>query len=263
MTLSITGERSELGALLAESRAAATAGKVHFSVAGQQANTLLHDGHAWKGFTGRMLAATQRALQAAETDGASMLVFASFAFVRAVERGAALAPPLRAAVDAILECEARVLAGPLPACVVRLGYLYGPDSADLRAYRTAFRLYRPYWSGPPKPLQYHVHQRDAASALLAAARPRNAGKIVYATDGRPTSFMQFMDAFANRVGRRTPLHLPLWSKPAARVIIREEHMQQTALPMPPRAPTPGVPGWKPMYPDYRKGLDQVFAAWDA
>jgi AraC-like DNA-binding protein len=51
----------------------------------------------------------------------------------------------------------------VPACVVRVGYLYGPQSADLRAYRTAFRLGRPYWSGPAKALQYHLHQFDAAA----------------------------------------------------------------------------------------------------
>jgi hypothetical protein len=38
-------------------------------------------------------------------------------------------------------------------------------------------------------------------------------------------------------------------------------MQQAALPMPPRAPMPRVPGWKPKFPDYRVGLDQVIEAW--
>ena len=70
-----------------------------------------------------------------------------------------------------------------------------------------------------------------------------------------------MDAFAHRVGRRAPLHLPLFSKPIAKVIIREEHMQKTALGMPRRAPSPRVPGWKPRFPDYRNGLDQVIRVW--
>jgi nucleoside-diphosphate-sugar epimerase len=188
-------------------------------------------------------------------------VHASFAFVHAVERGAELDPPLRSCADAILECEALVLSAPMPACIVRLGYLYGPHSTDLRAYRTAFRLGRPYWSGPAQARQYHLHQLDAASALLAAAKSGTAGKIYYATDGRAVSFMQFMDAFAHRVGRPKPLHLPLYSQPLARWIIRKEHMQQTALPMPRRGPGPRVPGWHPKFGDYRKGLDQVIGAW--
>jgi hypothetical protein len=33
--------------------------------------------------------------------------------------------------------------------------------------------------------------------------------------------------------------------------------------MPAAAPRPGVPGWKPRFADYRKGLDQVISAWAA
>jgi len=261
MSLSITGRRSELGGMLAQRRIASATENIHINLAGQQANTLLHDGHAWKDFARTALAGTRRAMRSAQAGDAPMLVHASFAFVHAVERGASVKEPLRSSVDAILECEALALSGPVPACVVRLGYLYGPESADLRAYRTAFRLGRPYWSGPPKALQYHLHQFDAAAALLAAARPRNEGKILYATDGHAVSFMKLMDAFAHRVGRRTPLHLPLFSKPVAKVIIREDHMQEPALSMPPEAPTPRVSAWKPRFPDYRVGLDQVIDAW--
>jgi nucleoside-diphosphate-sugar epimerase len=261
MNVSITGTRSELGRILARLLAASAVESIHIDLAGQQANSLLHDGHAWNDFARTALAGTRRAMRSARTAGAPMLVHASFAFVHAIERGASVNEPLRSAVDAILECEALALSGLVPACVVRLGYLYGPESRDLRAYRTAFRLGRPYWSGPSKALQYHLHQFDAVAALLAAAKPRNVGKILYATDGHAISFMTLMDAFAHRVGRRTPLHLPLLSKPIAKVIIREEHMQQTALGMPPRAPSPRVPGWKPRFPDYRKGLDQVIEAW--
>jgi nucleoside-diphosphate-sugar epimerase len=261
MTATISGARLELGRVLAEQPVRRTGGAIHVNLFGQQANTLLHDGHAWRDFPRTALAGTGRALRAAQAAGATMLVHASFAFVNAVEQGAAVEEPLRACVDAILECEARVLAGPLPACVVRLGYLYGPETADLRAYRKAFRLGRPYWSGPRTTLQYHLHLHDAAAALLAAAHPRNAGRICYATDGHPASFMTFMDAFAHRVGRRTPLHLPQIAKVLARVIIAEEHMQQAALGMPRAAPLPVVPRWKPRFPDYRQGLDQVIEAW--
>jgi len=261
MTRTITGTRLELGGVLKQQPSRGEGIAAHINVSGQQANTLLHDGHAWKDFPRTMLGTTRRALRAAATAKASMFVHASFAFVGAVEGGASIGQPLQSCVDAILESEALVLAGAMPACVVRLGYLYGPESADLRAYRTAFRLGRPYWSGPTGALQHHIHQLDAAAALLAAARARNAGKTHYATDGHPVSFEQFMDAFAHRVGRPRPLHLPLRSRLLARVIIREEHMQQTALAMPPRAPSPRVPGWKPKFADYRSGLDQVIAAW--
>jgi nucleoside-diphosphate-sugar epimerase len=250
--VSVTGARSELGRLLARRRAPGT---LHINVAGQQANTLLHDGHAWKEFARIALTGVRRALR---TD-ASLLVHASFAFVR----GRPQQDPLRSIAATILECEQLALSGPVPACVVRLGYLYGPDSGDLRAYRKAFRLGRPYWAGARKARQYHLHQYDAVSALLTAAKSRNAGRILYATDGKPVSFMQFMDDFARKVGRRVPLHVPVIAAPVMRLIVREEHMQQTALGMPARAPAPRVPGWQPEFSDYRAGLDQSIATWDA
>jgi nucleoside-diphosphate-sugar epimerase len=250
MSLSITGARSELGRLLLRQRAK---GRVHINVAGEQANTLLHDGHAWKGFARTATAGVRRALRA----DADLLVQASFAFVL----GRPKKDPLRSIAQTIVECERLALSGPVPACVVRLGYLYGPDSRDLRAYRAAFRLGRPYWAGPRKALQYHLHQHDAVSALLAAAVPSNAGRVLYATDGHPVSFMQFMDDFARRIGRRFPLHVPRIAAPLIKFLVREEHMQQVALAMPARAPAPRVPGWKPAFPDYRDGLDQVIEAW--
>jgi hypothetical protein len=72
--MQITGRRSELGALLA---AQAAVGSAHFNVSGQQANTLLHDGHAWQDFSRTALAGVRRALR---TD-TGLLVHASFAFV--------------------------------------------------------------------------------------------------------------------------------------------------------------------------------------
>jgi nucleoside-diphosphate-sugar epimerase len=188
-----------------------------------------------------------------------MLVHASFAFVL----GEPKKDPLRSLAEAILECERLALAAPVPACVVRLGYLYGPESRDLRLYAKAFRLGRPYWAGPKSALQYHLHQHDAVGALLAAVHPRNAGKILYATDNAPASFMQLMDDFARRIGRRFPLHVPRIAAPVMRAIVREEHMQQTALAMPARVPAPRVPGWTPAFADYRAGLDQIIEAWNA
>lgn len=263
--VSISGARSELGGVLARLPARDTDAKVHVNLAGQQANTLLHDGQAWKDFPRTLRAATRRALRDAKAAGASHVVHASFAFVRAAEQGAEVDEPLKSCIDAILEAEAFVLAGPLPACVVRLGYLYGPQSADLRAYRKAFGLGRPYWSGESAALQHHLHLDDAATALLKAARAagaaKKAGKTWYAVDDDAVPFEVFMDDFARRVGCRLPLHLPLRSRLLARLIIAAEHMQQTSLGMPQTAPSPRVPGWRPRYGDYRQGLEQVVEAW--
>jgi nucleoside-diphosphate-sugar epimerase len=250
MNMPITGRRSELGALLA---AQGTAGDTHFDVFGQQANTLLHDGHAWRDFSRTALAAARRALQTE----AGLVVHASFAFVH----GCPDKDPLRSIAQTVLECESLVLAGPVPTCVVRLGYLYGPESRDLLAYRKAFRIGRPYWAGPRNALQHHLHLHDAVAALVKAARARNAGKVFYATDGTPVAFRQFMDEFARRAGNPFPLHVPRIATALIKLVVRKEHMQQVTLQMPPLAPVPCVPGWKPRYADYREGLEQALAAW--
>ncbi len=248
----ITGAQSELGRLLAAQR---VAGSVHFNLAGQAANTLLHDGHAWEGFAKSALAGARRALRR----DAELLVHASFSFIR-VE---ALEDPLRSIAQTIAECEDIVRSGPLPCCVLRLGYLYGPASKDLLGYRKAFGLGRPYWAGPRDSLQDHLHQQDAASALLAAAQPKNAGKLYYATDGTPLAFRELMDGFAHRVGCSHPLHAPRISAPLMRLVVRKEHMQQVALSMPSQAPRPMVPGWRPVFADHRQGLDQLIETWAA
>jgi nucleoside-diphosphate-sugar epimerase len=250
MSLAIIGGRTELGRVLARCRAT---GKALINVGGQEANTLLHDGHAWQDFERRALAGVHRALRA----DAPFIVHASFAFVVRRPR----ADPLHSIAATILECERLVLSGPTPACVVRLGYLYGPGSRDLLAYRKAFRIGRPYWAGPAHARQFHLHEDDAVSALLAAAKARKPGRILYAVGGKPVPFMQFMDDFARRIGNPFPLHVPKIATRVIRLIVREEHQQQAALAMPARPPAPRVRGWKPKYADYRKGLDQVIGAW--
>ncbi len=251
MPLTITGVQSELGRLLAQHR---TRSAVHINIAGQQANTLLHDGHAWKDFARAARAGLQRAMR---TD-AGLLVHASCAFVLAEPPK----DPLRSMAQTIVELEQQVLSCPVPAVVLRLGYLYGPGSADLHAYRTAFGLGRPYWAGKRRAGQYHLHHDDAVSALLAAAKKKFAGHTFYATGGTALPFMAFMDHFARGVGRRVPLHVPLLAEPLMKLIVRKEHMQQTALAMPVDVPAPQLPLWTPRWTDHRAALDQIIAGWD-
>ncbi|MCB2004257.1 MAG: hypothetical protein KDH93_04520 [Rhodoferax sp.] len=250
MTLTITGATTELGRLLAQHT---TRAHVHVNVAGQQANTLLHDGHAWKDFARSARAGLQRAMR---TD-AGLLVHASCAFVLA----APPKDPLRSLAQTIVELEQEALSGPVPAVVVRLGYLYGPTSGDLRAYRTAFGLGRPYWAGKRRAGQFHLHHDDAVAALLAAAQKKHAGRTFYATGGPALPFMAFMDAFARGVGRRVPLHVPLIAEPLMKLIVRKEHVQQTALAMPVDLPAPTVPRWTPQWTDHPAALQAIIASW--
>ena len=257
---SITGQRTELGSLLAQRLAQqglreTAPARVHFNLAGQQANTLLHDGHAWKDFARAAREGARRAMRAE----ADLLVHASFAFVAA----APPKDPLRSLAQVIEEIEQLVQAGARPACVLRLGYQYGPTSRDLLAYRTAFKLGRPYWAGSRKAGQFHLHHDDAVSALLAAATLKNAGKTCYATSGPPLPFMNFMDDFARRLGKRVILHAPRLAAPMFKLVVCTEHMQQVDLAMAEGAASPPLPGWQPNWPDHRAALDQIVTGWKA
>jgi nucleoside-diphosphate-sugar epimerase len=265
MRLLVTAPRSELGKVLARARGGedGRGAPVIVNLALLPPNTLLHDGHAWWSDPGEhILASTRRVLLAARREHAAFLVHASFAFLQGAEAGSRVGDRMRPVVDAAHEAEEMVMTSGLAACVVRVGFLYGPEWRDLRAYRRAFRLGRPYWAGPRHHLQHHVYGEDAARALLTAAQRRAAGRRTYATDGTPASFADFMDHFARLVGRSRPLHLPSATRLLVKLVVDEYHIQTVEM-VATGAAVPRLAGWKPAFPGYREGLAQVLETWRA
>ena len=235
--------------------------KVLINLLAQPPNNLLHDGHRWERYRpARIIGDTRRLLADRDHRDCDLIIHASYGFLRAVEAGAEPGPRLRPIVEAALEAEQMVLVDSRPSGVIRLGYLYGPGSSDLKLYRLAFWMGRPYWAGPRKALHDHIHHTDAARALLLAAATPPKAPVAYATDGHPVSFQSFMDFFARRVGNPLPLHLPRVGRAFAHLVVAEEHMQ--AVEMGVRgAAQPQVPGFMPAFPDYRAGLTDVLQGW--
>ncbi len=267
MEVVISAPGSELGRVLG--RAAKnlprspdkSSGKVLVNLLAQPPNNLLHDGHRWERYRpAKIVGDTRRLLTDRSHRDCDLIIHASYAFLRAVESGAIPGPKLRPIVEAALESEAMVLADSRPSRVVRVGYLYGPGSSDLKLYRLAFWMGRPYWAGPGKTLHDHVHHADAAGALLRAAAKPPKSRITYATDGHPAPFQSFMDYFARRIGNPVPLHFPRIGKAFARVVVAEEHMQAVQLGV---RGNPGrqVPRFVPEFPNYRVGIADVIEAW--
>ena len=106
---------------------------------------------------------------------------------------------------------------------------------------------RPYWAGPRRNLQHHVHGDDAARALLTAAQRRpTGGSPTRATARRhrsPTSWT----TSRSLVGRSRPLHLPGASRPFVQLVVREPHMQMVEIAATGPA-APQLPGWRPQLP---------------
>jgi nucleoside-diphosphate-sugar epimerase len=265
MRVLVTAPRSELGRVVARARGVEDdrGAPVVINLALQAPNTLLHDGHAWWPDPGsHILTSTRRVLAAAQRNRAAFLVHASYAFIQAAEGGGKVGSRMQPIVDAARAAEEMVLSSATPACVVRLGYLYGPEWHDLRAYRRAFRLGRPYWAGPRRNLQHHLYGDDAARALLTAAQRRSSQRVTYAVDGTPASFADFMDHFAHLVGRARPLHVPGATRHLMRAVVRESHMQMLEMAATGRA-APRLPGWRPRVTNNHDGLAEVIEAWRA
>ncbi len=266
MNAMVNAPRTELATavtrLIERGRATRGGPRVLINVALQPPNTLLHDGHRWRRYQPRrLLADTRAALR--DAAGVDFVVHASYLFLGVPPSEGVPGLRLRIVADAAREAEDMVLRGRVPSCVVRLGYRYGPESRDLRLYRRAFRIGRPYWAGPPSVLQHHLHTDDAAAALLAAARQRPSGKTLGAADDVPVSFATFMDHFARLAGNPLPLHIPGLLRPLTRVLIAEEHVQMVDLQSADADDRPRPRGFAPAYADYEAGLRQVIDAWGA
>src|SRR5205807_8965605 len=119
----LTAPRSELGRVVARhlahtaKPAARPGATVLVNLAAQAPNTLLHDGHAWRRLTPRQLVAqTRRMLADPANRDADYIVHASYAFLDAVDDGAAVGDRLVPIVAAAREAEAMVLGSGRPAC---------------------------------------------------------------------------------------------------------------------------------------------------
>lgn len=259
----LTGQRTELGQVLAREHTAggiAGRGRTLVNLSLQGPNTLLSDGHAWwRDAPGHIVGSTRRALTEAQRARAGFIVHASYAFLDAA--GAAPGGSwVQNVAEAAEEAEDLVLRSGRRACVVRLGYLYGPESRDLRAYRRAFALGRPYWAGPRQNLQHHLHTADAARALVRVASTRPGAPLLYVSDGAPASFADFMDHFAHLVGRSRPLHIPRAAHLLVRPVVSRPHQELCDLAAAPHL-MPRPAGFTPRFRDYRAGLAQVVDAW--
>ncbi len=233
----------------------------------QRANTLLHDGHKWRGFAEPLRAASTALVGAATPGTMPRVVVASYTFLYAHTQATTEEAPLAAPANdpvfvAAIEAEQALLTGRSTTTVARLGYLYGPQSSDLRLYVKAFKRRRPYFAGLPSHRADWLHISDAATALVRITEQPPQARIYNIVADMPSSFTDFMDHFAHLLGIRHPLHIPRWGWGLARTIITPEQMMllrlsTTATSARFRAEF----GWQPHYPDYHAGLAEVLQAW--
>ena len=231
----------------------------------QRANSLLHDGNNWRNQPQFLADSTQALLEALKGRPNIFLVYASYAFLygnnlAATEEDAITAPANDPTFGTAIRAEKLVAASRIPATLLRMGYLYGPQSRDLKAYLQSFRISRPYYSGPSGRLQSYLHYEDAAMALALAAERQTKG-IFNVADPNPASFGDFIDYFAVMSGFNKPLHIPTWAGPFAIIIAPQqiELLNQSVAVKSDKISR--ALGWQPRYLNYRQGVNQILQKW--
>ncbi|HEX2915969.1 MAG TPA: NAD-dependent epimerase/dehydratase family protein [Chloroflexia bacterium] len=236
----------------------------------QPANSLLHDGQRWRNYDRLLPASTRVLLEAIKnhSPGPPFLVQTSYTLLygntlQASEEQAVTAPGDDPIFRAALRAETMLSISEVEACLLRLGYLYGPQSHDLKLYIKSFQAFRPYYPGPPGQLQPWLHYEDAASALALAVSRQPAGEIFNVADDTPTSFGTFMDYFAEQAGFTRPWHIPRWSTPLTALIFTRQQFElldQTVTVN--TGKIKNKLGWKLAYPSYLDGVREIMSAWN-
>ncbi|MEG4320653.1 MULTISPECIES: NAD-dependent epimerase/dehydratase family protein [unclassified Microcoleus] len=236
----------------------------------QKANTLLSDGQDWKGFDKTLSATTGALLTAVKDTDIKLLIHTSYAFLYGNARDATESTPLSVPGDdsifkMAIATENQVTNSQIPSCVLRLGYLYGPESEDLKLYIKSFKLGRPYFAGPESNLGNWLHFEDAAAALVQVAEQQPRGAIFNVVDGVPVSFADFIDRFAFTLGRKRPGHIPMWLTPLAlALVVTPQQVDLLKLITTVNSDSFRKQfGWSPRYVSYREGLQQTVDTWGA
>ena len=233
----------------------------------QITNTLLHDGQNWQGYDEILPNTTKALLAALENTELKLLVHLSYAFLYGNAKDATeempLNPPNNDPIfQAAVRAEEQITSSNLPYCLLRMGFLYGPQSEDLKKYETSFKMKRPYYAGPEDNLANFLHYEDAAKALLLVVEQQPVGKTFNVVDGSPIPFANFIDTYAMKMEYSKPAHIPLFTAPVAQIIIKEQQMEILDCSTTVKSDRFRQQfNWSPSYSSYESGLDQTLSVW--
>jgi nucleoside-diphosphate-sugar epimerase len=149
----------------------------------------------------------------------------------------------------------------VPACILRAGYLYGPESKSLSALSTALTIGRPSIPvGKGENFANWIHVEDLASALVLAAEQHPADETFNIADDAPVTPGEFLAGFATALG------LPPPGKPGLMAHIFPNKVATLLLGVSVKADNGKAKahlGWTPKYPSCDSGIEQVLLVWRA
>lgn len=202
----------------------------------------------------RLSQETVALFRAAEEVGIEFIVHTSYAFAGSESQAAG------AVLQSARRAERVALKSSIPACVLRLGYIYGAGSPELIAMRDALRLGRGRSPGSEVAAGW-VYESDAARALILALQMRPAGATLTIVDDHPQSPSDFMHYFAETQGLGVPGRVPGF---AARLFSSQTQRAVMDIPLAAtNADARTTLGWQPRYADTRAGIDELLLTWRA
>jgi nucleoside-diphosphate-sugar epimerase len=207
---------------------------------------------------------TRNLLDAARASGARRFVCQSIAFAYApgarpevkdedapLARGAP--PPFGDGVRAIDEMERAVIgAEDLEGLVLRYGWFYGPGTyyAEDGSMARDVRRRRFPVIGSGAGLFSFIHVDDAASATVAAVE-RGAPGIYNVVDDDPAPMREWLPAYAEAIGARKPLRVPVW---LARLVAGRMATRVDVQSGASNAKAKRELGWEPRWRSWREGF---------
>lgn len=207
---------------------------------------------------------TRTIVEAAAGAGIEFLVHTSYAFLDGHVHGEDaddVLEPVSDVLAAARSAESIVLTGSVPACVLRLGYLYGAGMDGLAKLTTALKGAGTVPAGEAHARSAWLHQSDAARALALAIEQRPAGQTLTVSDGQPASPADFITYFAGAQGLSLGggMGLPFIGrsiKATHQALMKLDTAEGSASAV-------EALGWTPRFASYRQGIDDVLTVWRA
>lgn len=144
--------------------------------------------------------------------------------------------------------------------VLRCGMFYGPEAASTRTMGQLLIKRKMPLIGGGRAILSCLHTDDAAAAFVAAAEANKTG-LWHVVDDQNVAFKEMLSYFAERLGAPPPKTIPAW---LARLIAGSYMVSFfTSSVRASNARFREDFGWRPRYPSYLEGLDQVVQQWKA
>lgn len=142
--------------------------------------------------------------------------------------------------------------------VLRCGWFYGPDAPHTRSFADGLRKRQLPVIGDGKAVWACLHADDAAAAFVIASSARRSG-VWHVVDDRPVEVRDFITYFAQRLGAPSPRRVPVW---LARLVSGSGTTNFFTLSSrTANSRFRGDFGWRPRFPSYREGIDQIVTSW--